>query len=195
MTTQIHNNYDATYQKLAELYIKYCDPKARLDSVYTQLRSGIDIDALEDVLLRIGNDIFSERYVAEDEYTTCAKKAQKIDRAFQRASTETTESIEKLFRSREVQKDSLQECKTRFEEAERDAQDFETACMSLPEAAPDHDRLAFLTDSFEEAYGVISEKLIGIGVLRALSEHSPMLCETSETFVDIKAISESYGLN
>lgn len=191
------------FDTLARLYVKYCKPQVNPEWLSIKLRADTTLDDLEDKLLEIGAAIFDARHTAESKYLQDAEEARKIDQRIARTTKvlktypDNRGALKSKYNAIELkslQTNTLQRSKTKFEQAENDALDFEQACHRLPESNPDHDRLAYLTNTYEERHDIISERLIGIGVIKTLSEHSPFISETVPTIPNLVTIGRSYNL-
>lgn len=151
---------DATqaYETLARLYVQYCEPRDTVDGIATMMRSGVDIDDLQGMLLETGTRIFVARETAELEYIQQAKEAAQTQRSLRASETilnltpEHKGTLKKKYTLLELcsmQKSSLLRTKAAFEKIDQDAQDFEMACLSLPEAEGKAQRVLFLDGHYD----------------------------------------------
>lgn len=203
ITSTYQQDSTKAFDTLARLYVKYCKPQVNAEWLSLKLRADTSLDELEEKLLEIGVAIFDARQTAEAKYLSDAEEARKIDQTLRqsasilKAAPEHKGALKSKYTAIELkslQVNALQRSKNQFESAENDALDFEQACHSLPEANPHHDRLAYLTDTYEESHDILSERFIGIGVIKTLTEHSPFISETVSTIPNLVTIGRSYNL-
>ena len=190
-----------SFEILSRLHGKYIDPSVNLETTYTQLRSGMNSEALEGFLLKLGYTIHETRLAREKKYLDEAQEALDIEnqqRKNKRAVKMTNggrnalKNMYNFMELQDLQKGIFKSSKRKFEDIEADTQDFEMACMCLPEANPSHDRLSYLTECFDETTDALSDRLIGMDVLRTLSKEFPFASEQKQDIPNIPALGKEY---